>query len=171
MNTYYSRIEIAGKVGFILFLVYLTFVSITSPNHWIFLDGANLIIHEAGHPLFMAFGQFAGFLGGTILQLLVPVIVAIYFLFKQQLYSAGFGVFWFGESLVNVSVYMKDATEMALPLVVSGSIHDWNWIFTELGILQYDHIIGGFTYSLGLLVMMVSISFMSLVTYFQTTRS
>jgi hypothetical protein len=170
MKTYYSRLENIGKIIFIVLLIYLAFVSITAPNHWIFLDGANLIIHEAGHPLFMAFGRFAGFLGGTIFQLLVPAIISIYFLFRQQLFSAGFGFFWLGENLVNVSVYMKDATDMALPLVGWGSIHDWNWMFTELGILQHDQMIGGYTYVLGLSVMISSIGFMCWITSSQSLK-
>lgn len=150
---------------FILLLIYLTYTLISVPNHWILLDGANLIIHEAGHPLFMAFGTFAGFLGGTIFQLMVPSLIFVYFILKQQLFSAGFGLFWVGENLVNISVYMKDATEMALPLVGWGAIHDWNWIFSELDILQHDQIIGEFTYGLGLFFIISSIIFMILETY------
>jgi hypothetical protein len=167
MYQYQSRFEMLFKALFILLLIYLTYILISSPNHWILLDGANLIIHEVGHPLFMAFGTFAGFLGGTIFQLFIPSAIFVYFILKQQLFSAGFGLFWIGENLVNISVYMKDATEMALPLVGWGAIHDWNWMFSELGILKYDQLIGNVTFVMGLFVIGISICVMIALTYLQ----
>jgi hypothetical protein len=48
---------------------------------------------------------------------------------------------------------MADARAMALPLVTTGDSdvieHDWNTIFTSLGVLQYDTTIGGAVRFLG----------------------
>jgi hypothetical protein len=41
------------------------------------LDSANLIFHEAGHPLFELLGNTAGLYGGTLMQLLVPALIGI----------------------------------------------------------------------------------------------
>ncbi|HYW09618.1 MAG TPA: hypothetical protein VE913_21830, partial [Longimicrobium sp.] len=36
------------------------------------LDSVDLPIHETGHLVFAPFGEFMGFLGGTLLQLILP---------------------------------------------------------------------------------------------------
>jgi len=44
-----------------------------------FLDFANLMIHECGHPLFSGFGYTAMILGGTLAELIVPLLCTGYF--------------------------------------------------------------------------------------------
>jgi hypothetical protein len=48
---------------------------------------------------------------------------------------------------------MADARAMELPLVTLGDVefakHDWNTIFTSLGVLQYDTLIAGIVRFLG----------------------
>ena len=51
---------------------------------WCFLDYVNLAFHEAGHLLFSPFGSTLGYLGGTILQLLVPMGLVAYFLYRRH---------------------------------------------------------------------------------------
>ena len=60
-----------GAVALAL-LIYLR-----SADGWIpVLDSLNLVFHEAGHPLFSPFGETLHILGGTLMQLLVPALVA-----------------------------------------------------------------------------------------------
>lgn len=42
------------------------------------LDGANFIFHEAGHVLFSLFGEFLGILGGSLTQVIIPVVCTGY---------------------------------------------------------------------------------------------
>ena len=44
-----------------------------------FLHLPDLIFHEAGHVIFSPLGQFMSVLGGSLLQFLVPVILAVSF--------------------------------------------------------------------------------------------
>jgi len=41
------------------------------PYQWHFIDGVNLLIHEAGHIIFMPFGEFISIAGGSLFQLIV----------------------------------------------------------------------------------------------------
>jgi hypothetical protein len=122
------------------------------------LDWVNLAFHEAGHLIFSPFGQTLHVLGGTILQLLVPLILAGWFLIKHRRPS-GTAVcsWWFGESLVNVSVYMADAREMTLDLVGGGE-HDWTQLFYQFGLLGEEpvRVVSALTHHLGVALMLAA---------------
>lgn len=106
------------------------------PLNGSFLDMVDLPIHETGHLLFGIFGEFVGMAGGTLFQLIVPAVFMGYFIWQQSYYSAAIVLFWFGQSILNIYVYASDAVNMVLPLV-GGGIHDWNWMLTTLGMLDY----------------------------------
>lgn len=111
---------------------------------WGFLDGVNLIFHEAGHPLFALGGQFLGILGGSAMQVLVPAGCAAAFLWQGQPFGAGLCGIWTGQSLVGVSIYMADARAQRLPLLGGDDvIHDWNFLLGRLGLLPWDRALGG----------------------------
>ncbi|MBE9032855.1 hypothetical protein IQ266_24265 [filamentous cyanobacterium LEGE 11480] len=118
-----------------------------------FLHGANLIFHEAGHVLFMFFGQFMAILGGSLNQILIPSIISGYFFFKQQKYSGAITLFWVGENFWDVSVYASDGYYMSLPLLGGdGTTHDWNWLLTTLGWIPQTKLVGSLIYSVGTLI-------------------
>ncbi len=86
----------------------------------------------------MPFGEFITFAGGSLNQVLIPLIVAGYFLWHRQMVSAALSFMWAGQSLINVSVYAADALKMQLPLLGGdSSIHDWNWMLIYLGQLRH----------------------------------
>ncbi len=126
-----------------------------------FLDRVDLVIHEAGHLFFSWFGEFLQVCGGTIGQLFVPAAFTVYFYFRREFFSSAVTFFWVGQNLFNISVYVKDAQAMALPLVSVGggedAIHDWNYLLSRLGLLRWDHAIGSLIYLLGLLVIIASV--------------
>jgi hypothetical protein len=131
------------------------------PNEWHLLDGVNLIAHEAGHLLFGYFGEFLGVAGGTIGQLFVPAAFTVYFFFQKSLFSSCVTLFWFGQNFINISVYVKDAQDMILPLVSVGGggdvCHDWNYLLLRMGLLARDQLIGNTVYVLGILIMLTAI--------------
>lgn len=107
-----------------------------------FIDNVNLLVHEAGHVLFSPFGEVLGMLGGTILQLAVPLLFAGYFLFKQkQRFEASICGVWAAESAMYTAEYISDAQPLALPLI-GGHIHDWRWFFDRFGGLRAADEIG-----------------------------
>jgi hypothetical protein len=108
----------------------------------LFIDLVFLPIHEGGHLLFGRLGQTMGVAGGTLLQLGVPLAIAIYFLFQRQLLGTAFAAFFFFENFLQISTYMADARKMELPLVTVGNAdevgHDWFILFSSMGILRHD---------------------------------
>ena len=125
-------------VFYVLFLIY----AFRQHGGFLFIDSANLVVHEGGHMLFGWFGQTLGLWGGTILQWLVPLLLAAYFFRQRQPAAFVFCAFFFFENWLYTATYMADARAMVLPLVTTGDSdyveHDWNVIFSSLKILPYD---------------------------------
>ncbi|HMR55477.1 MAG TPA: hypothetical protein PKD34_02715 [Candidatus Doudnabacteria bacterium] len=143
----------------ILVFAYCLFY-LSTLNDWHFIDNVNLVIHEAGHVVFALFGNLIMLLGGTILQLLVPIVFILYFVFQKQIFSASLLFYWLAINLFNVSVYVGDAVTMSLPLLTDDtSTHDWNQIFTILGILNLTDLISFLIFAIGLLVMLLGLVF------------
>lgn len=106
-----------------------------------FLDGVNLLVHEAGHLLFAPFGETLGVLGGTLLQLAVPLAFVASFWRRGERFEAAACGLWAAESLMYTAEYMADANERALPLI-GGHIHDWAWLLERAGALEAAEEIG-----------------------------
>jgi hypothetical protein len=108
----------------------------------LFIDSVNLVVHEGGHNLFGWFGPTLGLWGGTLLQWLVPFLLAVYFFTQRQIPGFAFSLFFFFENWLPTATYMADARDQALPLVTTGDPdfveHDFFKIFSSLGILNYD---------------------------------
>lgn len=122
------------------------------PADWRFIDNFNLVIHEAGHILFIPFGEFMTIAGGSLFQVIVPAVFAGYFYYQDKFFSSALLLFMVGESLLNVSVYAGDAFLMQLPLLGGDdSIHDWNWMLDRLGWLDHTREISGAIRALGTL--------------------
>lgn len=121
-----------------------------------FIDGANLLFHEAGHFALMVFGQVIHFLGGTIGQLVFPTVAIVGFLRQNQKFEAAICGIWFGENLLNIAWYMSDAQTMLIPLV-GGGIHDWNWLLSKAGLLAHCKILAALVHVLGALIMIGSV--------------
>lgn len=106
------------------------------------MDGVFVPIHEGGHLLFRFFGEFLNIAGGTFLQLLVPFLLAMYFLFQRHAQGVAFCSFFFFEQFLPIATYMADARAQDLPLLTVGDseyiIHDWNCLFGKLGLLEHD---------------------------------
>ncbi|HKS30378.1 MAG TPA: hypothetical protein VJS44_21310 [Pyrinomonadaceae bacterium] len=125
------------------------------PEDWRFVDNFNLVMHEAGHILFIPFGQFMTIAGGSLFQVIVPAVFALYFYHHKKQFSCALLLFLVGESLVNVSVYAGDAVLMQLPLLGGDdSIHDWNWMLDRLNLLARTREIAGAIRAMGVLVIL-----------------
>ncbi len=112
---------------------------LATPSDWHFIDGVNLIFHEAGHTIIGILGnEFLAVAGGTILQLLVPFGTAAYFFKTEQRLSSMVALMWAGQSLVNVSVYAGDAQAMSLDLIGGeNAIHDWSYMLNALHMIRH----------------------------------
>ena len=153
----FGPLEIGKALGAV-FMAWYIFLKLRNPMQWMFLDNVNLIFHEAGHPIFSFFGEFMMFLGGSLMQLLVPIVFTIYFWRSGQRFAAMVTTFWLATSFVNLEVYIADARAMELPLLGGdNSTHDWNWLLGEMNLLRQDKAIAGFVYALGLISAVISV--------------
>ena len=124
------------------------------------LDLVNLAFHEAGHVFLRPFGHTLHYLGGTLFQLGVPILLVWYFLFRRSAaFAAATCLWWLGESLVNVAVYMADARNLELNLVGGGE-HDWNELFHRFNLLGEDAVaaISSTTHAVGVFVMLLGLA-------------
>src|SRR6201988_720869 len=121
------------------------------------MNDAFMQIHAVGHALFRVFGLTAAVAGGTMLQLLVPLALGLFFIHQRQPLYVALCLFFFFEQFLPIARYMADAQAQQLPLMSIGRyeslIHDWNYLFTQLGVLTYDTMIAGIVRSTGLLGM------------------
>jgi hypothetical protein len=101
------------------------------------VDSFNLVVHEFGHPFFGIFGDSAGLWGGTLAQLLLPLIIAGVFWYQRAAMSMCIAGVWFFENFLNVARYVADARAQVLPLVGGGE-HDWANILGRHGLMQDD---------------------------------
>jgi hypothetical protein len=107
------------------------------------IDLVFIPVHEGGHLLFRWFGsEFLMVAGGTILQLAAPLMLGIYFVWQRQVMGTAFCLFFMFEQFLPIATYMADARAQELPLLTVGDadyvIHDWNYLFTALGVLDHD---------------------------------
>ena len=124
-----SRYSVAAWLFFYaVFLLY----AFSKHGEFLFIDLANLVVHEGGHLLFGWFGSTLGLWGGTILQWLAPFLLAAYFFTQRQTTAFAFCAFFFFENWLYTATYMADARAMVLPLVTAGDSdfieHDWHTI-------------------------------------------
>ncbi len=119
------------------------------------LDWANLSFHEAGHFILPIFGEFIDALGGSLMQIAIPVICTVHFLRHRQRAASSVALFWTGESITQVGVYVADAQRMKLPLI--GEIHDWNYILGSLNRLDQAEFLGQWVFLAGAATMFCAI--------------
>lgn len=162
-----DSVTLVGRVAVFLLLVWWGCKFIVTPlesNYTgeSFLHLINLPFHEAGHLIFMPFGRFMMFLGGSLGQLLMPIICLGTFLVKtHDPFGASVSLWWTAENFMDIAPYINDARAMDLILLggVTGKEtdgHDWNNLLTTLGWLEYDHRLAHLSYNFGIALMVAS---------------
>lgn len=126
-----------------------------------FVHLIDLVFHEAGHVIFGLLGRFPGVLGGSLNQVLVPAVCTGYFLGHRRAAAAAVTLFWTGESLTDVAIYVADGRDMALPLLAEGLVHDWNWILSELSLRNHAVPLGRAVLALGVTVLAAGVALLA----------
>lgn len=128
-----------------------------------FMHRVDLVFHEAGHVLFIPFGRFMSVLGGTLGQLLMPIIVgAALVLRNNDNFGGSVGLWWLGQSVMDCAPYIADARALKLMLLGGGTgedrpgMHDWENILLDLNLIQHDTKIAAAADTLGTLLMLMS---------------
>ena len=134
--------------------------------HWV--DGINLLIHEAGHLIFSPLARLSGggeipvglgaapagpsetvpglgetltVLGGPLLQLAVPLFITHRLWRRGESTPAAVAALWSAESLMHTAEYMSDANRLALP-PLGAHPNDWTLLLHRAGALDAAEEIG-----------------------------
>lgn len=171
VRTHGSQIVAGGLIWLALLVLGWSFItagidrSQMSPSlpHFI-LSRANLVFHEAGHVVFSPLGQFMATLGGSLLQVLVPLICMAAFLTRHlDTFAASVTLWWAGQNLIDVAPYINDARAQQLILLggVTGrdrpGYHDWNNLLSQLGYLHHDHLLAKLAFQSGSILILLSL--------------
>ena len=141
-----------------------------------FLHGPLLVFHEAGHVLLRPFGEWLMFFGGTLGQLVMPMVLCIALLWKNRdPFGAAIGLWFFGVSLLDVAPYVYDALDPQL-MLLSGATgeaggHDWIYLLSSLGWLHQAQRLGGVLRVLGAAIVLLAIGWAAWVLTLQRARA
>jgi len=163
-ESYSAKIQIIRWLPSIIILPIAVYYCLNRGNYGL-IDNVDLVIHEAGHIFFSLFGKFIYTLGGTLMQIILPSIIAGFFLRNNYRTGVQVGLLWLGQNLINISVYAADARAQKLPLLGGNKVcHDWHYLLNTLGILNFDTEVGYFFFGAAILVFVVAV-LMPLITH------
>jgi hypothetical protein len=149
-----TRVRIAALVLIAIYAI----ARVRNPEYWDPLDDLNLAVHEAGHYVFMPFGETLTVLGGSLFQIIVPAVFVGYFVRTRQRYAAAVTMTWVGASLLNVARYIGDARAQELPLLGGdNSIHDWWYLLINWDMLESDLTIARWVHFAGVVAFLIAI--------------
>jgi hypothetical protein len=81
----------------------------------------------------------------------------------RDTFGSSVSLWWFGQNFFDIAPYINDARSLSLPLL-GGNIghsspygfHDWEYLLTESGLLQYDHFIAKSCSTIGAGIILIS---------------
>ncbi len=152
-----------------------------SPSHTHFIIyNINLVFHEAGHVVFRPLGRFMRILGGSLLQVLVPLLCTVAFLTRHlDPFAASVTLWWTGQSLIDLAPYINDARAQQ-GILLGGftgqerpGSHDWNNLLGQLGWLSFDHTLANLVHYAGSALIILSLLwglYLLMIQYSQLTE-
>ena len=170
-RTHLGLIVACGIVWLALLVLGWSFLTMSiersqmSPSftHFIIYN-VNLVFHEAGHVIFIPLGRFMTILGGSLLQVLVPLLCTVAFLTRHlDPFAASVTLWWTGQSLIDLAPYINDARAQQMVLLGGftgqdrpGS-HDWNNLLGQLVWLRFDHTLANLVHFAGSALIILSL--------------
>lgn len=149
-----TGVMIALSVCFVVMIFLLATMDRSESNSLILfmVHNVNLVFHEAGHWIFGVLGnETLMILGGSLNQVLIPLVVAVAFWARRDAAGFAFALFWMFENFLDVAVYMADARALELPLIggLEEEAHDWRNLFMRWNLLAKDTLIAQYTRIIG----------------------
>ncbi len=129
---------------------------------FLLIDGFLLIIHEAGHTFFSVFGsRFLTILGGTLLELLIPFLIAVYGWFNYKQIIAQIGLLLTGFAWLETSAYAADPMARRMPLLgnLPKSAHDFHNLFSMAGVLDQHMTFAWLMYWMGVACILLFLTY------------
>ncbi len=173
----FMALRIILLAGLFLLELRLALIPVSDPQSEISfllntMHAINLVFHEAGHVLLSFMGEFITVLGGTLMQLIVPMVFTVYFLlWRHDSYAAAATFWWFGENFIDIAPYIYDAHDLNLMLLGGHTgkegPHDWEYILGTLGLIDRSHAIGWMVWGSGCLIMLSALAWGGILVYRQ----
>lgn len=122
-----------------------------------------LPFHEFGHLLFRPLGEFMTLLGGSLFQVLLPLLLGGYFLVRNRdPFVGALMLWWAAASVLDIAPYIYDAWEPRHVLLTGRTgdtgAHDFIDTLGDLGLLHRAQPIGRAVHAFGVLVMAVALA-------------
>jgi hypothetical protein len=133
-------------------------------------------IHEFGHVLFRPLGEFMTLLGGSLFQVLLPLIFGGIFVVKNRdPFAAAVMLWWAGVAVMDVAPYIYDAFKPQHVLLTGrtgdNGAHDFIDVLGDLGLLHKAQPIGRGVHGFGLLMMVAALAWGGWIAWQQYRRS
>lgn len=125
-----------------------------------FMHNINLPFHEFGHVLFGFMGRFMEILGGSLFQIIFPLIFVIVFIYQMRdNFSASICLWWCGQNFIDVSPYIADAKDRVIPLIrgLSEEHHDWGNLLTMTNSLDSSEFLANMSFAIGSIIIVLSL--------------
>ena len=118
-------------------------------------------IHEFGHVMFRAFGEFMHSLGGSLFQILLPLAFGGVFLVKNRdPFAASVMLWWAAIAVMDIAPYIYDALHPQHVLLTGRTgddgPHDFIDVLSDLGMLKSAQAIGHGVHRFGVALMLAS---------------
>jgi len=133
-------------------------------------------IHEFGHILFRPLGEFMTYLGGSLFQVLLPLIFGGIFVVKNRdPFAASVMLWWAGVAVMDVAPYVYDAFQPQHVLLTGrtgdNGAHDFIDVLGDLGLLHKAQPIGRGVHAFGFLMMLAALAWGAWIVWQQYRRS
>lgn len=118
-------------------------------------------IHEFGHVLFRAFGEFMHLLGGSLFQVALPLIFGGVFLVKNRdPFAAAAMLWWSAVAVMDIAPYVYDAQHPQHVLLTGRTgddgPHDFIDVLGDLGLLRSAQSVGYAVHRFGVAMLIAS---------------
>jgi hypothetical protein len=133
-------------------------------------------IHEFGHVLFRPLGEFMTLLGGSLFQVLLPVIFGAIFVVKNRdPFAASVMLWWAAVAVMDVAPYVYDAFQPQHILLTGrtgdNGAHDFIDVLGDLGLLAKAQPIGRGVHAFGFVMMLAALAWGTWLVWQQSRRS
>lgn len=133
-------------------------------------------IHEFGHVLFRPLGEFMTLLGGSLFQVMLPVIFGAIFVVKNRdPFAASVMLWWAAVAVMDVAPYVYDAWQPQHVLLTGrtgdSGAHDFIDVLGDLGLLHKARPLGRGVHAFGFLMMVAALAWGAWIVWQQLRRS
>lgn len=173
-----DSLALSGRAGLYLLFFIWGWLFIIDGINWegiggSFLHNINLPFHEFGHVLFTPFGRFMSILGGSLFQVVMPLVLMVAFIVQRKdPFAASIMLWWSGQNFIDVAPYIADAPYRAIPLIrgLGEDHHDWGNLLSMMGMVDSARAFALASFAMGVFLMLVSYAWGGYLLFLQKQR-